>query len=256
MGVFFEISAVAKDCPVACDVCPQDKLRAAYTGPRLMSFQTFKTCLDKMPAGCFVSFAGFAEGWLNPAISDMVRYTRETEHEFEAYSTAVGMSESDAHALADARPQRVTLHLADSGSVAKINVTDQYLRVLAILKERTPWRAMAMGPIHPTLLPMFGNLPEEYLHSRAGNVKGSVRLPRAGALKCRAANELDHNVLLPSGDLVVCCMDYSLQHVIGNQIAQTWEEIRSGEPLRKLREAMGSQSGDCLCRRCEFSCAA
>lgn len=28
----------------------------------------------------------------------------------------------------------------------------------------------------------------------------------------------DHNVLLPNGDLVICCMDYSIKHKIGNLI--------------------------------------
>ena len=254
-----EITTAIPDggCPVACCFCPADKTAANYTGPRLMTLETFAACLAKMPAGTDVSFAGYAEPWLNHRATDMCEETARRGVPFRVYTTCVGMNESDVDRLALARPFQVTLHLPDVQGYAKIRCDAKYVAVVRRLKEKLPAvAAMTMGTLPAALVQVFGNLDAAYMHSRAGNVTLTVRQapPRKrGPLRCRPGPELDRNVLLPDGTLTLCCADFGVRHVIGNLLTQSWEEIRAGEPLAKLRAAMASHDGDCLCRTCEYA---
>ena len=49
--------------------------------------------------------------------------------------------------------------------------------------------------------------------SRAGNLKDVKE--KKGFYKCTRSN-FDNNVLLPNGDVYLCCMDYGLKHHLGN----------------------------------------
>jgi radical SAM protein with 4Fe4S-binding SPASM domain len=54
------------------------------------------------------------------------------------------------------------------------------------------------------------------------------------ALTCKSTPFFDRNVLLPNGDVVLCCMDYDLKHIIGNLLEQTYEEMMQGEKLAEI----------------------
>jgi radical SAM protein with 4Fe4S-binding SPASM domain len=73
------------------------------------------------------------------------------------------------------------------------------------------------------------------------------------ALTCRSTPFYDRNVLLPNGDVVLCCMDYNLKHVIGNLLTQSYAEIFAGEKLAeivKMNEAVGFDKCS-ICKSCE-----
>jgi hypothetical protein len=74
---------------------------------------------------------------------------------------------------------------------------------------------------------------------------------RVGPLRCRPSPNFDHPICLPNGDVVVCCQDFGLDHVLGNLVRQSWADIAGGPAVVRLRELM--KSGECLCRRCEYS---
>ena len=62
---------------------------------------------------------------------------------------------------------------------------------------------------------------------------------------------LTSNVLLPNGEVVLCCMDFGLRHVLGNLQNNTYEEIINSDTRRKILEGMAK--GDVrntLCRNC------
>jgi hypothetical protein len=62
----------------------------------------------------------------------------------------------------------------------------------------------------------------------------------------------DQHVLLPNGDVVLCCMDYDLKHVIGNLVNQSYEDLYTGSAMVGLiRENMKScYSSASLCKSC------
>lgn len=237
-------------CAVDCQWCPQRKIEAAYTGPRLLTPDTFRHCLAHLPPGVPLVFAGFAEPFLNKHTIDMIEMAAP-EHEIQVYTTTVGMSDRDVSGLAKFQPKSITLHLADAEGYAKIRVDTAYVDRVTELAGLPNVNVMTMGTLHPALVPVFGNLKPLPMHSRAGNVEGFVQISKSGPLKCGAAPELDHPVVLPDGRLALCCMDWNLDHVIGNLREQTWAEIHAGAALADVRRRMND--GPCLCRGCEYA---
>ena len=72
-------------CRVQCTFCPQTLLMDKYEEknitdkitwgkPVIMSFDTFKTCLDKLPKNVETDFSGYAEPWLNPECTKMILF--------------------------------------------------------------------------------------------------------------------------------------------------------------------------------------
>lgn len=73
--------------------------------------------------------------------------------------------------------------------------------------------------------------------SRAGNLFETKR--KEGNLKCSVSN-YDNNVMMPNGDVYLCCMDYSLKHKLGNLLTTHFNRLDRNPPFE-------------LCRYCELS---
>ena len=49
-------------CPLMCTYCPQDNLRDAYGDDvKYMTFDTFRTAIDRLPWDVRIDFSGMAE---------------------------------------------------------------------------------------------------------------------------------------------------------------------------------------------------
>jgi len=65
---------------------------------------------------------------------------------------------------------------------------------------------------------------------------------------------LNHNVVLPDGTVLLCCMDYGMTHVIGNLVEQTHEEIMENIALERVRAGLnGDEEIEILCRKCSYA---
>jgi radical SAM protein with 4Fe4S-binding SPASM domain len=98
-------------------------------------------------------------------------------------------------------------------------------------------------------LRIFSNLID-----RAGNLSNSDAFAGTyvhGKIACNRAENLNHGVLLPDGSVVLCCMDFGMQHVLGNLLVQSYEDIMNGEEINRIKDAMsGDNREDILCRSC------
>jgi hypothetical protein len=71
-----------------------------------------------------------------------------------------------------------------------------------------------------------------------------------GAVSCSFTPFYDQNVVLPNGDVVVCCMDYGRRHVIGNLLTgDYWSLFTSAEMTRLRLENMRCGTGT-ICKKC------
>jgi hypothetical protein len=66
--------------------------------------------------------------------------------------------------------------------------------------------------------------------SRAGNIEGKMDVPTPtklkGPIRCRSCNDLlNHNVLLPNGDVLLYCMDYGMKHILGNLLSVDYASL-------------------------------
>ena len=83
------------------------------------------------------------------------------------------------------------------------------------------------------------------------NYEGGVG-KRTGKIICKT-NSLKHNVLIPNGDVHLCCMDYGLESKVGNLLENDYDYLHTGEEMKYVTDRMEDDSleGDIICRRCE-----
>ena len=59
---------------------------------------------------------------------------------------------------------------------------------------------------------------------------------------------MNHNVLLPDGTVITCCMDYGMTGVFGNLFEQSYEEVLNSEEAKMMRRTL--DEGESICRHC------
>ena len=224
-----------------------------------MTFDTFKNCLDKIPLNVHIHFSGMAEPWLNPECTKMLLYTHQQGYEISVYTTTVGMHPSDIKNIESIPFRHFNVHLADKERYSKIEINDNYLETIdAIFKSKIQNREyMTMGELHPKVQQLIKKrIPRTKMLSRAGNLECKVSPlvpPRLkGPIRCRSAGNLfNHNVLLPNGDVLICCMDYGMQHILGNLMSSNYTSVFNGKEFYELQKGLDDDSIDILCRYCE-----
>lgn len=239
-------------CVVDCTFCPQRVLSSTqYAGERILSLDNFKMVIDKLPKEIRITFSGFTEPWLNKHCTDMLVYAYEQGHDVAAFTTCVGMKPEDVYRLAEVKFKDIPntnggleLHLPDKDRIAKHPINSNYLKVIEAFKEVqhkiTGLRIMSMGKVHPDIEHVFTNddvfVPTFW--GRAGNLNKEVLLkPELEKLDylttgvsdvpmtCAQQEGVYHNVLLPNGEVSLCCVDYNLRHIIGNLFTQEYDAI-------------------------------
>jgi hypothetical protein len=228
--------------------------------------------LVKLPKNTRIDFSGMSEPWANPECTSMLEEVLYMGFNVAIYTTLYGMTDPErVRKVLEDHPNQVEvimLHLPDAnGNMKGWKNSEEWQRAAAIISHtNVPCGVGAMtmdrnGVVHPDLQPMVGRLPGWVGHTRADSldpeqVKGQALAitPRHDfALTCRSTPFYDRNVLLPNGDVVLCCMDYNLKHVIGNLLTQTYDEMMQGKPLQdliKMNEAEGFDKCS-ICKSCD-----
>jgi hypothetical protein len=213
-------------CKNICSYCPQEKLLKAYKDNVLiMSFETFKKCVDKMPIDSEIHFTGMAESFLNSDCVKMIEYAFKKGHEIVLSTTLVGLK--DISSLEKIAFKSFLVHLPSEDS--NIRVDDSYLKTLKDLSESSiKVSYIYFKTLHPKI-----NVPamKLLLNSRAGNLDGKPRR-RQGEI----ARKRTQPVLFPNGDVILCCMDYGLKHVLGNLLRDNYNDLFSGSEYQKILE--------------------
>lgn len=263
-------------CAVNCKYCPQKLLTMKYWEKdkkrcKEMSLQTFKSCIDKLPANTQIYFAGMSEAFLNKDCINMIQYAIERKYPVGVYTTGVGLCLADCEKLIEMPIESVIIHVPDEENYAHIKVTEEYWLVIEKLLNAKKWDGSMFvdsGSCQGTPLKKFMDLNngririESYLHDRAGNLDShEAKLETCdfidGEIYCYHSGErLDHNILLPDGTVLLCCMDYGMKHSIGNLLESTYEEIMNGKELdfiRKSLKVVNDSTRTLLCRNCTYA---
>lgn len=249
-------------CRNACAYCPQDALLSAYAKRSLereMSFDTFSTCISKIPLNVEIRFAGMCEPWLNKECTRMVLLAHERGFRIAVFTTLVGMTPLDATLIQDIPFLSFVVHLPCREGDEHIDINEEYCQTLrALTDSRIKAKYIRHGKaLHPLVKRVIqSNVSLLPLSSRAGNLRSGSSLPRTrrrGEIRC--ARQMRQNVLLPNGDVVLCCMDYGLKHILGNLLTSDFTELFSGDEYCRLERGLKSETEDILCRRCDlFAC--
>jgi len=265
-------------CPLKCTFCPQDTLRHTYgKDKKYFSLEDFKTVLQKVPNHVRIDFSGMAEPWANPDATSMLCHTLEAGYSVAIYTTLYGMETADCATVIDllrahaAQVEMLCLHLPDQNNNmrgwrynAGYEANLRSFISFGLSGTLRGFQVMTMdtaGKPHQDLAHMGIQLGAWVGHTRAGNVsdadvpgKPIVRASeQQGAVSCAFTPFYDQNVCLPNGDVVLCCMDYSLKHKIGNLLEQDYYEMfSSGGLARLIGENMSPRfSRESLCKTCD-----
>jgi hypothetical protein len=223
-----------------------------------------------------IDFSGMAEPWANPEATAMLRHVLDLGFNVAVYSTLYDMA-ADGPVVVDllrrhaAQVEVVCLHLPDrNGNMRGWRYSEEYeanLRAfLALGAEGVLGRFEVMtmdtgGQVHQDLDHIGIELGTWLGHTRAGNVPQEAVGDQAlsatpehhGAVSCSFTPFYDQNVCLPNGDVVLCCMDYSLQHKLGNLLEQNYYDMFAGPSFGRLtaENMMPRFSRDSLCKTCD-----
>ena len=240
---------------MGCKICPQDKLAAAH-GSKLkrMCMDDYREILGKIPEDIEVHFSGFAEPYLHPDAAEMMFIAAETGRKVYLYSTLMGLRESIF--LANTRFKFISIHAPDKINL-RIDAAKWFKQYDLFLQAKKNHEVMCLATREEDADPeIVKGLADRGMKLRLLDTQlsrgGNLWKPRhlAGPIKC-GMNRWHDNVVLPNGDVVVCCMDYGLTMPLGNLLRQPYEEIRANAAAYA---ANNNPPDDSICRDCEWAC--
>jgi len=235
---WLEITTVSK-CIIDCTFCPQHIFQECYHGCSTLSLYDFKKALSTVPKTVAIHFSGFAEPFLNPQCLDMIEHAHLEGYRIVLFSTLVGLKSTDVKRLRDCNPKLI-LHLPDKLGNAKIPITKAYKDTLtAVLKS-----------LHVNTFYVM----DEYFISneRAGLCRNATKRHVRGWLCCEKLFTPQF-VMLPNCDVVLCCMDYGLKHLLGSLLQQSWLDIVKSPEYRKVCANRFKMGGNVMCRKCAWA---
>lgn len=257
-------------CPLMCTFCPQDKLKQSYTNPeRKMSLETFTTSLSRLPKDVVIIFAGYTEPWSNKLCNDFVEIALQQGFNISIYTTLYNINPSECNRLVElikkykSQINEFWIHLPDRNKNMlgfRYNSDFQYaLNHISQLKNVSFMTMDDQSIIDPEI--QTDIVPSNwYLHTRANNltIENIKEQPVNFApryefiVECTRNKDYQANILLPNGDVILCCMDYGLKHKLGNLLKQTYDEILNSQELQRLKD-LNNQLGfseETLCKSC------
>lgn len=192
----------------------------------------------------------------------MVLYANQAGHQVGVYTTLVGMKMEDIALLASVPFRFFKIHLPSDEGYEQIKVDAHYIGLLDRIS------SSAFGAeyhchsknLHYRIMPLIKeNIQYHPTGKRADNLKentiAEVSSYRCyperfrGVIGCRRS--LRNNVLLPSGDVSLCCTDFGLKHMLGNLLEMDYDDLFQSEEFQKIEEGLNDDSKDILCRYCE-----
>lgn len=238
-------------CKINCAFCPQEKLIKNYKDDKkILSFDDFKKYLDKIPKTVNVHFSGMAEPFLNENCLDMIKFAYVKGYNISVFTTLTGIDLNIYEELLKIKFDMFCVHIADDNNLTKIKVDDDYIKLLDFVdKNRVNCNRFwyqCHGYTHRDIEHIVGKNIDRYIINRAGNVESDMfkKINIKGKFVC-SAGDLNQNILLPNGDIVLCCMDYKLEHILGNLNYCGYEELDKSYIYK-------SMDGECesLCNKC------
>ena len=235
---WLEITTVS-NCSIDCSYCPQRIFQKHYHGCKTLVLDDFKLALYSVPKYVPIHFSGFAEPFLNAQCIDMIEYTHSQGHKISLFSTLVGLKSKDVKRLRHCNPE-VTLHLPDNLGNAKIPLTQTYKDTLS----------EAMKQLRITTLYVMN---ERFIsNERAGSCTDTQKRHIRGWFFCEKLSAPQF-VMLPNGDVTLCCMDFGLKHPLGNLTSQSWFDIIRSPKYQSVCANRFKIDGDVLCRKCAWA---
>ena len=217
-------------CVNTCKFCPQDKWRNAYKGKQRLTYDEFCKLLVNIPKDVRLDFSGFSEPFANRESSLMMRQAYQDGYQVALFTTLVGFRQEDLDIIKDIQFSACNIHLPDDTNF-RVPDEDRWLESYKLFDKYILYDN-AVYHLREFVTKIKREIAEADLYpvlTRSSNVDPEVAppLPRhKGIISCSTSKDLfNQNVMMPNGDVYLCCMDWSLQHKLGNLFEQSYEEL-------------------------------
>jgi hypothetical protein len=258
-------------CKVQCKFCPQDVSMPNYAkkndleeikfgNPVIMSYTTFVKIIEKIPKNVTIRFSGFSEPFLNPDCGKMMKYASDNGYYIELFSTLMGMTLEDVDILKKINLKHFVIHLADNEKYAKIALKqhNEILKKIISLSIKNIF-FMTMGTISDETKTIIGMDVKPSImvdwagHMEIGEKTKRITGPIACSMNPSKKNQDIPPIILPNGDALLCCKDWSMEYVLGNLINCNYEDLFQSNTYKEIVRKMNSENEDLICRNCEFA---
>ncbi len=206
-------------CPVNClKYCPQEVTSSRYFGERTLSLDNWQIILSHIPKRLPIVFSGFCEPFANNRAIDLIDMAYEDGHPLAMYTTLYQASRSDVERLVNYPYLVFCLHLPD-GEAMRIPLSQEYKdNVFTVLQKV---KNVQFAIMNNTFESNNRQNVARGLHTKGKPVRYCVKFYHP------------QFVLLPNGDVSICCMDYGLWHVLGNLSVDDYADIRQNFLARR-----------------------
>lgn len=244
---------------IDCDYCPQDKLLNRYRGSRYLTLNNFKKYINKIPQFIKIHFSGFCEPFLNKNCIDMIEYVSKRNYNMIGlYTTTIGMNEDVIKRLKNINIEPFIIHLPEYTKNINYAMLKKILikNIQLLEKYKIKYKTIIILPYmtQDRKAELFDDYKIKEKHiiyqqkiSRAGNLFNSNF--KFGKLDCDE-ERYHQNVLLPNGDIQLCCMDYSLKYRLGNLNKCNYYDLFKSRKYREIMNGLKDDSKDIICRHC------
>ena len=253
-------------CRVHCKFCPQDVSMSKYamkneleqikfSNPVLMSYTMFVKMIKKIPKNVSIRFSNFSEPFLNPECGKMMEFASDNGYKLELFSTLVGMTSADVKILKKINLKKFVIHLADNEKYAKIPLT-QHNEILKKIISSSIQNVffMSMGTISDETKNIIGmDVKPSVMVDWAGHIDVGQKTKRiSGPILCSMnpsrKNEDIPPIVLPNGDAVLCCKDWSMEYTLGNLTTCSYEDLFQSKMykdiVRKTQKRLNRDLGE------------
>ena len=241
-----------------CSYCPQKILIKNYkklSSKLIMTFDDFKLYLNNIPNDYIITFGGFSEPFLNPDMLRMLLYAYDCGYKLDLFTTLVGITKQDILSMGSAEIDfdRAVVHLPNINEhfmdkKEYLYLLDLFCNNISIGKLEFEYFGFVDDDIVDLLL-KHGYSPFCGTMSSRG---GYVYVPKyqIGGGFCATGHE-NHHILLPSGDVVLCCMDFGCKHVLGNLKDDNINDLNFKKPFIDIKKKQRLNDSDIICRKCD-----
>ena len=270
-------------CTMMCSYCPQTLIVSEArerNSKKIMEIENFEKMIKNIPSDTIVSWAGYTEPLLHSNFVDFVKILDEKGYTQKVTTTMHGKKESQEFmSNTNIKFESVGFHLPDNEGLMKLSVKDSYLFYLEktirhqaniLDKNSLSIRIIGDKP-HKKIADLLEKLINEkvieknfinsskkinsrnnYIDQKSERYKFFSYFSNIKHKKLYYCSykRLNSGVLLPNGDVNICCNDYSLGFSIGNLLEQNLDQMKNHE---KLMTQTNFLNGDMsVCNKCEY----
>ena len=269
-------------CAMMCDYCPQTLInikRNEHDLKRFLELKDFKKILTKIPKNTKIHWTGYSEPLLHKDFPEFVSLANKEGFLQEISTTMHGKKSSQEFIYNTNMFDYVSFHLPDDKNLMKLKVTEEYIENL----EKAIRHQSRILSTNSFDIKIIGNAPhnkikiliqklinEEVINKRIVNISNFIssrnnsikqdnkeyqfyshfKSQRKKKLFYCAHKRLNSGVLMPSGEINICCNDYSIGFSIGNLLSNNLEDLQMHNKLLNETDFLNGNMN--VCNKCEY----